>query len=100
MNILPHLQELDDLVIEHTKPPLTAMLRNKLAFCIEQAAAHFDAVERQSQTLNTQMETIARLMMEKAVVEKQRDAMQAEKRRSSEASAGLAVFQHEPPSLA
>jgi hypothetical protein len=62
MNILSHLQELDDLIIEHTKPPVTPILRSKLAFCIEQADAHSSAVERQEKTLATQIETIERLM--------------------------------------
>jgi hypothetical protein len=62
MNILSHLQELDDLIIEHTKPPVTPILRRKLAFCIEQADAHSAAVERQEKTLATQIETIERLM--------------------------------------
>ena len=61
MNILAHLQELDNLVVEHTKPPVTALLRNKLAFCIEQAQARASDVERQEQTLSRQIETIDRL---------------------------------------
>jgi hypothetical protein len=66
MNILTHLQKLDDLIIEHTKPPVTAILRSKLAFCIEQADAHSSAVERQEKTLSTQVKTIERLMKENA----------------------------------
>jgi hypothetical protein len=62
MNILSHLQELDDLIIEHTKPPVTTILRHKLAFALEQAEAHSTAVERQEQTLSRQVETIDGLM--------------------------------------
>ena len=65
MNILSHLQKLNDLIIEHTKPPVTAKLRNKLSLAIEQAEAHSAAVDRQEQTLATQIETIERLEKEK-----------------------------------
>jgi len=75
MNILRELQELDDLIIEHTKPPITAILRNKLAFCIEQATAHVDAVDRQSLTLSTQVETIERLVAENKAVVSQNAAL-------------------------
>lgn len=64
MNIVTHLQELDNLIIEHTKPPVTAMLRNKVAFCLEQAQARAADVERQEQTLAKQIETIERLVKE------------------------------------
>jgi hypothetical protein len=69
MNIVTHLQELDDLIIEHTKPPVTAMLRNKVAFCIEQAQARAADVERQEQTLARQIETIQTLRDAKAQVD-------------------------------
>src|SRR2546430_1744245 len=75
MNILRELQELDDLIIEHTKPPITAILRNKLAFCIEQATAHVGAVDRQSLTLSTQVETIERLVEENKAVVSQNAAL-------------------------
>jgi hypothetical protein len=64
MNIVAHLQELDDMIVEHTKPPVTTMLRNKVAFCIEQAQARAADVDRQEQTLARQIETIDRLMKE------------------------------------
>ncbi len=64
MNILAHLQELDDLIVKHTKPPVTAMLRNKVSFCVEQAQARSADVERQEQTLARQIETINRFMKE------------------------------------
>ncbi len=68
MNIVTHLQELDNLIIEHTKPPVTAMLRNKVAFCIEQAQARAADVERQEQTLSQQIETIERLSKSEAAL--------------------------------
>lgn len=64
MNIVTQLQELDALIIEHTRPPVTAILRNKLSMAIEQAEAHTDAVARQDQTLSRQAEEIQRLMLE------------------------------------
>ena len=64
MNILTHLQELDKLIIEHTQPKVTAILRDKLSFALEQAEAHSDAVAKQEKTLATQMETIDRLLKE------------------------------------
>ena len=66
MNIVAHLQELDDLIVKHTVPPVTTMLRNKLAFCIEQASAHEDAVLKQDETLSRQIEAIEKLMKENA----------------------------------
>lgn len=40
MNITLELQELDDLIVKHTKPPVTAMLRNKLHPLREQMEAY------------------------------------------------------------
>jgi hypothetical protein len=68
MNILNHLQELDNLIIKHTQPPVTAMLRNKLSFALEQVEAHSDAVAKQNKTLSAQAETIDRLMKENAAL--------------------------------
>ena len=62
MNIVNLLQELDNLIIEHTKPPITTKLRNKLSLALEQAEAHSEAVIKQDRTLATQIETIDRLM--------------------------------------
>ena len=81
MNILTHLQELDDLIAESTKPPITPVLRNKLAFCIEQAQAHSAAVERQEHTLATQIKTIERLEKEKQEADSQLAAMQQEQKK-------------------
>jgi len=64
MNILTHLQELDNLIVERTKPPVTAVLRNKLSLAVEQAEAHSSAVERQEQTLARQIEAMAQLQKE------------------------------------
>ena len=40
VNIILHLKEFDYLIVEHTRPPATAILRNKLHTLIEQAEAH------------------------------------------------------------
>ena len=45
MDILDQLQILDDLIIEHTKPPITAILRNKLHTTREQAEAYASTAE-------------------------------------------------------
>jgi hypothetical protein len=39
MNIVLQLQKLDDLIVEKTRPPVTAVLRNKLNPVLEQAEA-------------------------------------------------------------
>ena len=59
MNILTQIQALKKLVLENTKPPLTADLLNKLAFIEEQAEADTESASRQ-------LETIDRLMKEDA----------------------------------
>lgn len=43
MNITLELQQLDDLIILHTKPPVTAILRNKLHPLREQMEAYIAA---------------------------------------------------------
>jgi hypothetical protein len=64
MNIVEHLQALDKLIIEQTKPPVTAMLRNKLWFPLQQAEAHADAVAKQDETLARHIQTFERLTEE------------------------------------
>src|ERR1051326_8887547 len=58
MNVLTSLQELDKFIIENTRPPLTAELRNKLSFALDQAQAHANDVEKQHRTLSAQLELI------------------------------------------
>jgi hypothetical protein len=41
MNISLQIQELDDLIIEHTTPPVTSKLRSKLHFIRDQLDAEF-----------------------------------------------------------
>jgi hypothetical protein len=66
MNILGQLQELDALIVAHTQPPVTAMLRNRLSPIIEQAEAQADAVAKQDHTLSEQIKAIEALMKENA----------------------------------
>ena len=61
MDILDHLLTLDDLIVEHTRPPVTGILRTQLAFCTEQALAHSTVMEHQANTVTQQIETIERL---------------------------------------
>jgi len=46
MNITLALQELDDLIIRHTQPPVTPMLRNKLHPLREQLEAYIAEKEK------------------------------------------------------
>jgi hypothetical protein len=61
MSILDQFQRLDDLIIEHTKPPITAMLRGQLALTREQIEAYQASSDRQDETLAKQAELIATL---------------------------------------
>jgi hypothetical protein len=45
MNITMELQRLDDLIIEHTRPPVTTILRNKLHPLREQLEAYVSEKE-------------------------------------------------------
>src|SRR2546425_9331925 len=65
MNLIANLQKLDDLIVEHTRPPVTAMLRRQLSFAIEEAEAYQASSDKQDHTLATQIETIDRLVKEK-----------------------------------
>jgi hypothetical protein len=44
MNLTLQLQELDDLVVSHTQPPTTPILRQKIQSAIEQAEAQESAL--------------------------------------------------------
>ncbi len=47
MNITLELQKLDDLIVTHTTPPVTAMLRNKLHPLRDQLEAYITAKEKE-----------------------------------------------------
>jgi hypothetical protein len=87
MNLLTHLQGLDDLILEYTKPPITTVLRSKLALAREQAEAHWDTVEIHERTLARQAEAIEHLRMEHA-----EHAGQIAKRESGHAKGHTAFY--------
>ncbi len=64
MSIIEHFQKLDDLIIEHTKPPVTSVLRHQLTLTQEQIEAYQASSNKQAETLTTQIKTIERLMIE------------------------------------
>ena len=49
MNITLQLQELDELIMQHTTPPVTATLRNKLHPLREQMEAYINSKENEAQ---------------------------------------------------
>ena len=61
MSITAQFQKLDDLIIEHTRPPVTAILRNRLAVVREQVEAYQDTSDKQDKVLAKQAETITEL---------------------------------------
>jgi hypothetical protein len=48
MNITLELQELDELIIKHTAPPITTILRNKLHPLREQMEAYISSKDHES----------------------------------------------------
>jgi hypothetical protein len=80
MSMLEQFQKLDDLIIEHTGPPIQVILRNQLALTHEQVEAHQDSSDAQDRTLQAQLERISDL--EEQV--KKRDAMIARLQASNE----------------
>ena len=69
MSIFDQFQKLDDLIILHTKTPVTAILRGQLALTREQIEAYQASSDKQDQTLAAQIETIERLVKENAKVQ-------------------------------
>jgi len=68
MSMMDQFQKLDDLIIEHTQPPVRTMLRNQLALTREQIEAYQAASDKQDQALAAQAETIAALQQQKASI--------------------------------
>lgn len=66
MSLMDQFQKLDDLIIEHTSPPVQSILRNQLALTREQIEAYQAASDKQDATLQRQLEAIAELQEEKA----------------------------------
>lgn len=79
MSMIDQFQKLDDLIVEHTNPPVRTILRNQLALTREQLEAYQASSDRQDQTLAAQAETIAELQNAKAKVDRQLAEMKAQK---------------------
>ncbi len=65
MSLMDQFQKLDELILEHTSPPVQAILRNQLALTREQIEAYQAASDKQDATLQKQAEAIAELQEEK-----------------------------------
>jgi phage-related minor tail protein len=78
MSMIDQFQKLDDLIVEHTLPPVQTMLRNQLALTREQIEAYQAASDNQDQTLAAQIKTIEGLMKEKSAVDAQLAALKTE----------------------
>ena len=59
--MIDQFQKLDELIVEHTQPPIRTMLRNQLALTREQVEAYQAASDKQDHTLSRQAKTIAAL---------------------------------------
>ena len=84
MNIIQHLQTLDDLIGKNTQPPVTAILRNRLSLTIEQCEAYQASSDKQDQTLATQVETIERITREKQQVDAELASLKLKKPRPTQ----------------
>ena len=51
MNFIAELSDFDNLIVEHTKPPVTSILRVKLQSIIEQAEAYVASVAEKDKAL-------------------------------------------------
>jgi rubrerythrin len=70
MSMIDQFQKLDDLILEHTEPPVTAKLRNQLALTREQVEAYQARSDKQEKTLATQAETITKMQQQLAEYDK------------------------------
>ena len=55
MSMIEQFQKLDDLIIEHTAPPVLSLLRNQLALTREQVEAYQERSDQQDATLSAQL---------------------------------------------
>jgi hypothetical protein len=65
MGLMDQFQKLDDLILEHTLPPVQAALRNQLALTREQVEAYQATSDKQDATLQRQANAIAELQEER-----------------------------------
>jgi hypothetical protein len=82
MSIIEQFQKLDDLIFEHTQPPVRTILRNQLALTREQVEAYQASSDRQDETLSAQAQAIAQLQQENKQLVSQKE--EAERRRIAE----------------
>jgi hypothetical protein len=69
---MDQFEKLDDLILEHTVPPVQTLLRNQLALTREQIEAYQMASDKQDETLARQATAIEKLQAEnKRLVERQ-----------------------------
>ncbi len=86
MTITLELQELDDLIIKHTAPPVTAILRNKLHPLRDQLEGHIAAKEKEAHH-------IAELEKQLLDAKAQNEKLQAElARRDTDANNGPRIL--------
>jgi cell division protein FtsB len=82
MTVLLKLQELDDLVIQKTTPPLTAMLRNKIQLALEEAEADAAVAAESVQHNSTLTAENAKLKAENLALKDEFVALKAPKARN------------------
>jgi hypothetical protein len=69
MDVIAQFEELDNLIRENTKPPVTPKLRSKLSLMREQIEAYQATSDKQDETLATQAQTITKLQEANAALE-------------------------------
>jgi hypothetical protein len=62
--MIEQFQKLDELIIQHTQPPVRAILRHQLSLTREQVEAYQASSDKQDKTLQEQAEMIEQLMKE------------------------------------
>lgn len=78
MNITFELQQLDDLMIEHTRPPVTTMLGNKLHPLGEQMEKYIAAKEQDANDAAEIKSEFLKLKQEKSAVDAQLEKIKKE----------------------
>ena len=61
MNITLQLQKLDELIVAHTQPPVTTILRNQLHPLLDQLEAYEAAADKKSAAYDEQARQMAQL---------------------------------------
>ena len=82
MNITLELQQLDDLIVKHTTPPVTAMLRNKLHPLRDQLEAYIIAKETGAKQASELEERNRYLVAENLRIISEKNALEAKQAES------------------